>query len=193
MRRIHFLFMILFLVACQKSGQTTKEIEMYNTVGDMVGTATFSEQENGVKIKVNVTGLAPGFHGIHVHEHPKCEGPQFTSAGNHLNPEGNQHGLMHPDGAHLGDLPNIEADQSGDVDTELMLNGATLLEGKNSLFAKEGVSLIIDAGQDDGVSQPSGDAGEREFCGVLKKNEEKSNEDSPSDPTEDREEDNKET
>ena len=146
----------IFLVACQGTSPSIKEVEMYNTSGDMLGTATLNEQPDGIKIQVKLKGLEPGFHGIHVHEFPKCEAPDFSSAGSHLNPEGKEHGLMRPDGAHLGDLPNVEADGDGAVDAELMLAGATMKEGNKSILRGEGTSLIVTEKQDDGISQPSG-------------------------------------
>lgn len=165
---------------------------MYNGDGDMVGTATLNEMPDGVQIKLKIEGLTPGLHGIHVHEFAKCEGPDFKSAGNHLNPEGKEHGLMHPEGAHLGDLPNIEADGSGNVDTELMIAGATLMDGKNSILRGEGTSLVIHDSQDDGVSQPAGNSGERMICGEILSDPdtgtETEDEDTPSDPTENNEE-----
>jgi len=183
--RFLFLLSILFLAACQSNANTSETIEMYNGSGDMLGTAVLSEQSDGVQVKLKLEGLEPGFHGVHVHEFAKCEGPDFTSAGNHYNPEGKEHGLMHQDGPHLGDLPNIEADGSGLVDAELMLAGATLLDGKNSLFNEEGTSLIVTEQQDDGVTQPGGDSGARIICGEIKKTEESGEADeSPTDPTE---------
>src|SRR6478609_6498722 len=64
------ILLILILVSCQSDSQTAKSIDMYNASGDMVGTAKFTEQPDGVKIKIKVEGLSPGFHGIHVHEFP---------------------------------------------------------------------------------------------------------------------------
>ncbi|MBP2076455.1 superoxide dismutase family protein [Oceanobacillus polygoni] len=186
MRFIVVLITLLLLIACQSSDEiTSKTVEMYNGTGDRVGTAALNETAEGVQIELTLEGLNPGFHGIHVHEYPVCEGPDFTSAGNHLDPEGNEHGLMHPDGAHLGDLPNIEADGAGLVDVELMLPEATMLDGKNSLFGEGGTSLIVTENQDDGVSQPSGNSGARIICGVIaKEDEDGESEDAPTDPTE---------
>ncbi|MGM8365168.1 superoxide dismutase family protein [Virgibacillus sp. W0181] len=180
--RFLYLFILVFaLSACQTNAKTVKTINMYNTGGDMVGTAKLSETTGGVNIKLKLEGLNPGFHGIHVHEYPKCEGPDYKSAGNHLNPDGKEHGLMHPEGAHLGDLPNIEADAGGLVEGDLMLAEATLLDGKKSLLKGEGTSLIITEKQDDGVSQPGGDSGERIICGEIAASAEV--EEEPSDPT----------
>ncbi|RDW18723.1 superoxide dismutase [Oceanobacillus arenosus] len=174
----------IFLVACQGTSPSIKEVEMYNTSGDMVGTATLNEQPDGIKIHVKLDGLEPGFHGIHVHEFPKCEAPDFSSAGGHLNPEGKEHGLMRPDGAHLGDLPNVEADGDGVVDAELMLAGATMKEGNKSILRGEGTSLIVSEKQDDGVSQPSGNSGTRIICGKITTDSKTDTGESPSDPTE---------
>lgn len=184
MLRLLFTIGLLFLFGCQANSETTREIEMYNGVGDMVGTATLTEHPDGVEIKLKVEGLSPGFHGIHIHELPKCEGPDFKSAGNHLNPDGKEHGLLHPKGPHLGDLPNIEADGSGQVDVELMVAEATLLEGKKSLLRDEGTSLIITEGKDDGMSQPSGNSGARLICGEIKRKAGDKSTESPTDPTE---------
>lgn len=167
MYRLSFI-LIFFLSACIQSDNTTvKEIDMLDRAGDSLGTATLTEHPEGVQIKLELQGLEPGFHGIHVHEHPKCEPPDFTSAGDHFNPEDKEHGLMHPEGAHLGDLPNIEADISGNVDVELILSEATLLDGKNSILKGEGTALIIHESPDDGYSQPSGNAGARILCGKI--------------------------
>ncbi len=187
--RFIFLFTLLVLTACQSDNPTTQVVEMYNSSGDMVGNATLNESEDGVGIELKLEGLEPGFHGIHVHEFPKCEGPEFTTAGNHYNPEGKEHGLMHPEGPHIGDLPNIEADAGGLVEAELMLAGATLLDGKNSLLNEDGTSLVVHEGQDDGVSQPSGESGVRILCGEIKKDKDsEESEESPTDPTESNEE-----
>ncbi|MBO8156729.1 MAG: superoxide dismutase family protein [Bacillaceae bacterium] len=156
---------------------------MYNAAGDSLGTAKLTEQSDGVQIKLKLEGLTPGFHAIHVHEFPKCEGPDFKSAGNHFNPDSKKHGLMHPEGSHLGDLPNIEVGGDGTVDAEMMINKATLKDGKNSLLSGEGTSLIIHAGQDDGVSQPAGNAGERIACGKIQL-EEADKDDEPQNPAE---------
>ncbi|WP_047979656.1 superoxide dismutase family protein [Ornithinibacillus contaminans] len=182
--RLGFLLSIVLLVSCQSTAETTKTVDMYNTSGDMVGTARLLEQPDGVQIKLKLEGLTPGFHGVHVHEYAKCKAPDFKTAGNHLDPEGKEHGLMHPDGAHLGDLPNIEADAGGLVDAELMLPGATLKEGKMSLLRGEGTSLIVDETQDDGVSQPSGNTGARILCGEIKSGNKSESTESPTDPTE---------
>ncbi|TFJ92793.1 superoxide dismutase family protein [Lentibacillus salicampi] len=183
MKRVLCMIMLLvFLTACQGNNETSRTVDMYNSSGDMIGTVKLTEGDGGVDFKIKLEGLEEGYHGIHVHEYPKCDQPDFTSAGNHFNPDGNQHGLMHPEGSHLGDLPNIETNSDGLVDAELMLPEATLMDGKKSLLSGEGTSLIIHEGQDDGVSQPGGESGTRIACGLIAKDEKKSSE-TPTDPT----------
>src|SRR5699024_6489707 len=146
-------------------------------------TAALAEQAAGVQVKLELEGLDPGFHGIHVHEYPKCEGPDFKSAGSHFNPEGKEHGLTHPDGARLDALANVEAESYGRVEEEVMLNDATLLEGNKSILLCDATSLVIHSDQDDGVSQPGGDAGERIACAEIKATGKKESMESPRDPT----------
>src|SRR3990170_1890121 len=77
-----------------------------NAAGQVVGTAQFFQDGQGVVlVKVDVTGLPAGQHGIHIHTVGKCDQPDFTSAGGHFNPAGKKHGLNNPEGPHAGDLP----------------------------------------------------------------------------------------
>lgn len=177
---------MLFLVSgCLLPHKNSELIEMYNTDGDRVGTARLNETDGGVALTIEVEGLTPGFHAIHVHEYGKCEGPDFSSSGNHFNPDGKEHGLLRIDGHHVGDLPNIEADAEGNVNEELVIAEATLKEGKNSLITNDGTSLIIHDGVDDGMSQPAGDSGDRIMCGIIKQDTQSGEkEDAPTDPTE---------
>ncbi|GAB4072759.1 superoxide dismutase [Cu-Zn] [Barrientosiimonas marina] len=185
MKKIGLIVILLLITGCQgNNDETSKSVGMYNLSGDMIGTVQLSEGDNAVNLKMNLEGLEQGFHGIQVHEYAKCDPPDFKTAGNHFNPKGLKHGLMNPDGSHVGDLPNIKADNSGLVqDAELAAQGATLLDGKGSLLKDGGTSIIIHKSQDDGVSQPGGNAGERVACGLIVK-EKKKPDKTPTDPTE---------
>ncbi|SEI10560.1 superoxide dismutase, Cu-Zn family [Halobacillus karajensis] len=173
--------LLLVVSGCSGEERSPLKTSIYNADNDKIGTATLTEQPDGVQVKLKVEGLEPGMHAVHVHEFPKCETPDFKSAGNHFNPLSKEHGLMNPKGAHVGDMPNVEADQSGMIDTELMLPEAKMKEGQKSLLRDEGTSIVIHSGQDDGMTQPAGDAGERVACGAITL---KADEDEASDPTE---------
>ncbi|CDQ21310.1 superoxide dismutase family protein [Halobacillus karajensis] len=173
--------LLLVVSGCSGEERSPLKTSIYNADNDKIGTATLTEQPDGVQVKLKVEGLEPGMHAVHVHEFPKCETPDFKSAGNHFNPLSKEHGLMNPKGAHVGDMPNVEADQSGMIDTELMLPEAKMKEGQKSLLRDKGTSIVIHSGQDDGMTQPAGDAGERVACGAITL---KADEDEASDPTE---------
>lgn len=147
-------------------------VEMFNQDGDSLGTVKLSEQPEGVKFEINLEGLQTGEHGIHIHQKPECEGPDFITAGEHYNPDNKKHGLMNSEGAHLGDLPNISADSDGKVQAELLGPKLTLKKGaKNSLLFKGGTSLIITEAKDDGMTQPAGESGARIACGKITESE----------------------
>jgi len=136
--------------------------------GKKVGEAKFVEVKDGVEITIEVKGLTPGKHGIHIHEVGNCEGPDFTSAGAHFNPSAKQHGLANPLGAHGGDLPNLVVNQEGSAKMVMVTKGITLKgEGKDSLFHPGGTSLMIHASADDEKTDPAGNSGARVVCGEI--------------------------
>jgi Cu-Zn family superoxide dismutase len=131
----------------------------------ITGTATFTQIEHGVKIVVDVDGLTPGKHGIHIHEKPDLTDPKLISAGAHFNPGGAEHHHGSPDDAkrHAGDLGNIEVDDKGHGHLELK-DDELAVDGKNGVV---GHSVIIHAKVDDLKTQPSGASGDRVAGGAI--------------------------
>lgn len=163
-------FVLVLLAGCDQGAPKEIEVKLKNATGDEVGTATVSEQPGGLQIKVDAKGFKPGPHGFHIHEKGVCKAPDFSSSGNHFNPAGKEHGLLNQDGAENGDLPNLVADDKGEIKAEVMAPNATLKEeGKNTLQRKDGASLIITENADDGMTQPTGKSGKRLACGVITK------------------------
>lgn len=140
-----------------------------NNSGEIVGLASFIESSEGVNIAVLVQSLTPGLHGIHIHQIGKCNKPDFKSAGGHFNPYSMSHGTKNPKGYHVGDLANIYIKPDGTGSLLITSHLSTLQPGINSLLKEEGTSIVIHSGPDDLISDPSGNAGKRVACGVIKK------------------------
>ena len=153
-----------------KSGQAKAiTVKLADANGKSVGTAKLSPDAAGVKIALSVKELTPGDHGIHVHQTAKCEGPAFTSAGGHFNPEQKQHGVNNPQGPHAGDMPNFTVDAKGRSSATVVARGVTLDDGPHSVFTGGGTALVIHEKADDLKSDPAGNAGARIACGAITK------------------------
>jgi superoxide dismutase, Cu-Zn family len=141
--------------------------ELKDRDGKSVGTATLREIKGGVVITVDVKGLTPGLHALHVHTIGKCEGPAFTSAGGHFNPAQKKHGLKSPEGPHAGDMPNMYIAKDGTGRFEVFDDNITLTAGDRSVFDADGSALVVHAGADDDMTDPTGNSGDRAACGVI--------------------------
>lgn len=138
-----------------------------NGAGQTVGWARLTEDAAGrLHLNVQVAGLTPGRHGIHLHAVGECVGPTFASAGGHHNPTGAQHGLDNPLGAHAGDLPNLVVNGAGRGHLDARSHHATL-SGDHPLLDADGSAIVIHAMEDDQVTNPTGNSGARVACGVI--------------------------
>lgn len=166
------VFALPFLAAmagCQSVGsiptQRIGQATLRQANGLPAGTAQLLGSGAEVTLTVAVAGLAAGARGIHLHTTGKCDAPDFTTAGGHLNPSGRQHGSDNPAGKHFGDLPNIVTDSSGTGTFTVTLGQKE--EVLATLFDADGTAIVIHAGPDDYRTDPSGNSGSRIACGIF--------------------------
>jgi superoxide dismutase, Cu-Zn family len=165
-----WLVLSLVLFSSAAFGQTSPKsahADIVNAQGQKIGNADIRPVDGGVRIELKVSQLPPGTHAIHIHSVGKCEGPDFRSAGGHLNPDGKQHGKDNPAGPHAGDMLNFEVGADGKGKANLLAPNAMLAGGPNSLFHEGGTSLVIHEKADDYKTDPAGNSGARIACGVV--------------------------
>ena len=144
----------------------TARAELKDASGTRVGEASLQDTPDGVKVLATFSDLPPGEHAFHVHAIGRCEAP-FESAGGHFNPTQRQHGRDNPQGAHAGDMPNIQVVERKTGSIDVVLKNVTLETGANRLLDSDGASLVVHERPDDYTTDPAGNAGARIACGVI--------------------------
>ena len=149
---------------------TAKEavVRLSPASGSLVsGTLNIRPMTDGVHITGEVGGLkAGGSHGFHIHETGDCSAVDASSAGGHFNPNHAPHGRSGHGAHHLGDIGNLVADANGVAHVDAWVTGVGL--GDGSPHDILGRAVIVHAAVDDYASQPSGNAGARVACGVIR-------------------------
>ena len=126
---------------------------------DVFGRVRFYTTPLGVYTVAEVSGLGTDtgcqspIYAMHIHEGGRCVG-NFSTTGGHYNPRG----CVHP--YHAGDMPPLFA--SGGI------GFLAFLTGRFTVDEIVGRSIIIHAHPDDFTTQPSGNAGARIACGVIR-------------------------
>ncbi len=166
--KLFLIAALVFLTGCSLAAPESRATaELKDKDGKVVGRAFFRERADGVLVRMDVKGLTPGLHAVHVHSAGKCEAPGFTTAAGHFNPLSKKHGLNSPVGPHAGDLPNMLVAKDGSGRFEVWTDAFTLKAGATSVFDSDGSALIIHAGVDDYATDPTGNAGDRAACGLI--------------------------
>jgi superoxide dismutase, Cu-Zn family len=138
--------------------------EVKNLEGQTIGQVMFFQGPHGTLVRGAFTNLPPGGgHALHVHETGLCE-PPFKTAGGHFNPTSHQHGFLAPRGLHAGDLPNLHVAADGTAKLDFFARHLTV----RSMDDQDGSAVILHAGSDDYHTDPSGNAGDRIACGVVR-------------------------
>jgi Cu-Zn family superoxide dismutase len=130
------------------------------------GEATFEQVNGKVKVTIFVQGLKPNSeHGLHIHEKGDCSSGDGMSTGGHFNPQGKPHARHTDASRHAGDLPSLKAGKDGRAKVDVELDVITVGSGATDVIGR---GLIVHADPDDYKTQPTGNAGARIACGVIK-------------------------
>jgi len=130
------------------------------------GEATFEEVDGKVHVVIYVQGLKPGQeHGLHIHEVGDCSSGDGMSTKGHFNPFGKPHAHAGTPERHAGDLPSLKAGKDGRAKIDIKLDVITVAAGPASVVGR---GLIVHADPDDYKTQPTGNAGARIACGVIR-------------------------
>lgn len=130
------------------------------------GEISLVETAAGLQMQGTLENVPAGMHGFHIHEGSSCA-EEGKAAGGHFNPQEVAHGHLPSTGfdeAHAGDLGNLLATDNAPADWSLDVAGLTLTPGEFSVSDR---TFILHADPDD-LSQPTGNAGARIACGMIK-------------------------
>ena len=129
------------------------------------GTVTFQQHGSHVMVHARISGLKPyGEHGFHVHEKGDCSSGDGMGTGGHFNPTGKPHGNPDQGDHHGGDMLQLVADANGNARQMSYIDGVTLADGPASIIGR---GVIVHAAPDDYKTQPTGNSGARQACGVI--------------------------
>ncbi|ELR70440.1 Copper/zinc superoxide dismutase [Fulvivirga imtechensis AK7] len=152
--------------------QMTARAQLSSASGSgATGEATFTDLGEGeVTLKLTIENATPGEHAVHLHENGDCSAPDASSAGGHWNPAGVEHGKRPVDMQfHAGDIDNLVVGEDGKGELTMTVAGWSIGGSDSTNIINKAV--IVHAEADDFESQPSGAAGKRIACGVIKKTE----------------------
>ena len=147
--------------------QASSSAAFLDADGKSAGTATIRPSSKGVLFEIEIKGLPPNqWLALHLHEKGECDPKAgFKSAGGHFNPADQEHGYLSKDGPHAGDMPNQYISADGVLRAHVFNSFVRAGKGDNGI---SGRAIMVHGGTDDYSSQPTGDAGHRLACAVIK-------------------------
>ena len=130
------------------------------------GTVTFTQVGDLVRVSGTVTGHTKGPKGFHIHAMGDCSAHDAMSAGGHFNPGNSKHGGPYDPVKHAGDLGNLNFSPAGEAKFSFVVGDISVSKDRpNGIIGR---ALMVHAQVDDLKTDPTGNAGGRVACGVIK-------------------------
>ena len=150
------------------AGSLTAELKTPD--GKSAATATFDFTGGYVTVTVKTVApgiLAPGFHGMHIHEIGKCEpnsvAPAGGPPGNFLSAGGHYQAPGHTGKPESGDLTSLEVRSDGSAYLVTTTDAFT----RDDLLGPNKTALMLHGTEDSSMPGMAGMAAERVACGVV--------------------------
>ena len=131
------------------------------------GTVTFTQVgQDIVQVSGKVTGHVKGPKGFHIHEKGDCSDPKAMSTGGHFNPGKHKHGGPYGPVKHAGDLGNLNFNDQGVATFQFVVGDISVSSDRPDGII--GRAVIVHMDMDDTKTDPTGNAGGRVACGVIR-------------------------
>ena len=130
------------------------------------GALTFTQIGDVVRITGEIKGHTKGPKGFHIHEKGDCSDDKGMNTGGHFNPHQSKHGGPYEPVKHAGDLGNIVFNDAGVANVNFTVGDISVTRDRADGII--GRAVIVHAATDDLTTDPTGNAGARVACGVIK-------------------------
>ena len=150
----------------QKEATATAKLEPRS--GSQVhGTVTFTQAGSDiVRVTGEISGHSKGPRGFHIHAVGDCSDPKAMSAGGHFNPAKHNHGGPYDPGRHAGDLGNLNFNDQGVAKVNFVVGDISISSDRPDGII--GKAVVVHMDRDDLKTDPTGNAGGRAACGVIR-------------------------
>jgi Cu-Zn family superoxide dismutase len=149
----------------EKDATATATLEPRSGSG-VKGTVTFTQVGDVVRVSGMVSGHTKGPKAMHIHEKGDCSDDKAMNSGGHFNPAKMKHGGPYDPVRHAGDLGNLSFNDAGVAKFNFTVGDISVSRDRPDGII--GRAVVVHAAVDDFKTDPTGNAGGRVACGVIK-------------------------
>ena len=133
---------------------------------NVAGNIKFTQVGDLVRVTGEITGHTKGPKAMHIHEKGDCSDDKAMNTGGHFNPHKMKHGGPYDPVKHSGDLGNVNVDDKGVARINFTVGDISVSKDKGDGII--GRAVVVHAAVDDFTTDPTGNAGGRVACGVIR-------------------------